>query len=125
MRQDHQVMTVEQYRQAVRKPRKYRNEPTVVDGIRFPSRKEARRYMDLKLMEKGGEIWDLRIHPRWDFVVNGVFVGSYTADFAYKARQSFAETVEDVKSAGTRRARDWALRRNLMRACHGIEVRET
>ena len=39
---------------------KYGNKKTVVDGITFDSRKEAKRYQELKLLEKAGEIKDLR-----------------------------------------------------------------
>lgn len=34
------------------KPSKYRNQPTEINGIRFASKKEARRYQDLKLLER-------------------------------------------------------------------------
>lgn len=39
-----------------RKPSKYRNEKTVVDGIRFDSQKEARYYKRLKLEKESGNI---------------------------------------------------------------------
>jgi Protein of unknown function (DUF1064) len=35
---------------------KYRNEPTFVDGIRFPSKKEAQYYQQLLLLKAAGEI---------------------------------------------------------------------
>jgi hypothetical protein len=41
----------------VEPPRKYRNQPTVVDGIRFDSKKEARYYEQLKLRQASGEVW--------------------------------------------------------------------
>jgi hypothetical protein len=37
--------------------RKYRNQPTVVDSIRFDSKKEARYYEQLKLRQAAGEVW--------------------------------------------------------------------
>jgi hypothetical protein len=36
--------------------RKYHNQPTVVDGIRFDSKREARYYEDLKLRKAAGEV---------------------------------------------------------------------
>ena len=43
---------------AVAEPqRKYRNQPTVVDSIRFDSKKEARYYEQLKLRQAAGEVW--------------------------------------------------------------------
>lgn len=37
--------------------RKYRNQPTVVDSIRFDSKKEARYYEQLKARQADGEVW--------------------------------------------------------------------
>ncbi len=39
-------------RVAVEKPHKYHAEPTIVDGIRFDSKKEATRYAELRLLER-------------------------------------------------------------------------
>jgi len=36
------------------KPHKYHAKPTVVDGIRFDSKKEAKYYSELKLLQQGG-----------------------------------------------------------------------
>lgn len=36
--------------------RKYHNQPTVVDGIRFDSKREARYYEELKLRRAAGEV---------------------------------------------------------------------
>jgi hypothetical protein len=54
--------------QAVGKPKraKYGAEPTVVDGIRFDSKKEAARYQELKLLAKAGEIQGNYIHDSLD-----------------------------------------------------------
>lgn len=41
-----------------KKPSKYRNQKTVVDGILFDSQKEANYYCELKLKRKAGEIVD-------------------------------------------------------------------
>ncbi len=43
--------------QPLEPPRKYRNQPTVVDSIRFDSKKEARYYEQLKLRQAAGEVW--------------------------------------------------------------------
>lgn len=117
-------ITVAEYRKICRKPRKYRNKPTAIDGHKFDSRKEAKRYSELKLMKLAGDIWDLQVHPRFKLEVNGVWVGQYTADFAYRERQQFKQVVEDCKSDVTKRIRDWPIRKRLMLAIHGIEVRE-
>jgi hypothetical protein len=58
---------------------KYGAKPLVLDGIRFNSRAEAARYIQLKDAEKAGKIWDLKVHPHWRFK-NGK---RYYADFKY------------------------------------------
>jgi hypothetical protein len=44
---------------------KYRNKPTEVDGIRFASKAEARRWGELKLMEAAGMISHLTRQPKY------------------------------------------------------------
>ena len=70
---------------------KYGAVATVVDGIRFASKKEAQRYSDLCIMHQAGEVlWFCR-QPR--FVIEG---GEYVADFIVLYRCG-ALIVEDVK----------------------------
>jgi hypothetical protein len=81
---DNQAAIVAALRQ--RKGHKYRAKPTVVDGIRFDSMKEARRYQELKLLEKAGEIHKLRRQPQFYLTVgmsSGALIGIYRADFEY------------------------------------------
>ncbi len=81
---------------------KYKNVPTEVDGIRFASKKEARRYGELKLLEKAGEIRDLKLQPRYPLSTDMKRLGYYVADFCY-CMKSGAVVVEDVKSPATRK----------------------
>lgn len=82
-------------RDAARKPQERRSKygavKTTVDGIVFHSAKEARRYGELKLLVKAGEIHDLRCQhvlelavPIGGYVAHKV-VGKYLADFVYCA----------------------------------------
>lgn len=108
---------------------KYRARPTTVDGIKFDSKREAARYGELKLRERAGEIRDLVCHPKFSLVVNGFRVGGYTADFSYDERvptfrHRYVFVVEDVKSPATAKRADYVLRKKLMAAIHGIEIRE-
>lgn len=100
---------------------KYRNEPVTVDNVRFHSKREAKRYSELKLLEKAGQIFDLELQPKFVFVVNGVKLGTYTADFCYVDTVSGWAVVEDVKGVRTQQYR---LRKKLLKALHGIEVVE-
>ena len=102
---------------------KYGSHAVVVDGVRFDSRKEARRWLRLTAMRDAGEIGDLRRQVRYELIVNGVLICAYYADFVY--RSGGAEVVEDVKSAATRKNERYRLKRKLMRAVHGIDILET
>lgn len=42
---------------------KYKNQKVVVDDIKFDSKKEASRYLELKLLEKAGQIRGLIFNP--------------------------------------------------------------
>ena len=119
-----QVISVAEFRKLAKKRPKYGNKKIELDGYKFDSLKEGRRYQELSLMLKAGDIWDLRIHPRYEFRINGVFVGSYKPDFTYRRRQSFEVIAEDVKSVATR-TDGYNLRRLLLKALHSIEVLET
>jgi hypothetical protein len=81
---------------------KYGAVATHVDGIRFASKAEARRYSQLKLLEQGGEIRGLRIQPRFPLEIDGALVCTYIGDFAYREKGTPYEVVEDVKSPATR-----------------------
>ena len=81
---------------------KYGAVATVVDGIRFASKAEARRYGELKILEASGEIARLEVQPRLKCVVGGVKVCEYVADFAYWMRGDSNQRVfEDVKGVET------------------------
>jgi hypothetical protein len=100
---------------------KYRNIKTTVDGITFDSAKEARRYSELKLLERSGRITGLEVQPSFPIVINGVKVCTYKADFGY-VDQIGSPVIEDCKGFKTPVYR---LKKKLMLAVHGIEVLET
>jgi hypothetical protein len=75
---------------------KYRAKRTVVDGINFDSKKEAKRYMDLKSLRESGEVaWFLMQVP---FRLPGNT--TYRADFLVFWKDGRV-TVEDVKGFRT------------------------
>lgn len=110
--------------------RKYKNIPTVVDGIRFHSAKEAHRYCELKVLEGSGQISDLKLQPKFVFEVDGRPVlirsagypngrqASYKADFAYKDTSTRKTIVEDVKGGTATRTEAYALRRAIVEAIY-------
>jgi hypothetical protein len=102
--------------------RKYHNVPCLFEGIMFDSGKEAERYRTLKLHELVGAITDLKRQVKFEFVINGVKVTTFTADFTYREPDY---VVEDVKSEITRREPRYRIKKKLMLAVHGITIRET
>lgn len=75
---------------------------TIVEGITFHSAGEARRYCDLRLMQRVGEISDLSLQP--EFVLQEPFTDSsgvkhraikYRADFKYLEDDKWV--IEDFK----------------------------
>lgn len=114
---------------------KYRNQPTVVDGIRFASKKEAKRWTQLRLLQMADEIRDLERQPRYRLEVDGKLVCTYVADFAYRipikgtvgqgvgGRELCDRVAEDVKGIQTE---VFKLKAKLFRALYShIELRLT
>lgn len=101
---------------------KYRNKKTEVDGIVFDSKKEARRFSELKLLERANEILGLECQVKYPLIVNGSVVASYIADFVYRDNRKNRVIVEDCKGV---RTPVYRLKAKLMKALHGIEIFET
>ena len=79
--------------QGKEKKAKYHNEPVTVKGIRFDSKKEANRYLQLKDAVWEGAIYDLRLQRNFTLqeaytTPDGERVRAivYQADFTYRAR---------------------------------------
>ncbi len=104
------------------RPTKYRAKRTEIDGIVFASQKEARRYQDLKLLERAGEITQLTLQPTFPIVINGVKVCKYVADFQYVEFGSNEVIVEDCKGFPTP---VYKLKKKLVKAIHNVDIRET
>lgn len=88
------------------KPNKLRNVPTTVDGIRFDSKAESKRYSELRAMEQAGLITGLKLQPVYKLL------DSFTDEFGRKHRaalyigdflyiQDGQITCEDVKGHPT------------------------
>lgn len=100
---------------------KYRAVPTVVDNVRFASKREAARYQELKLLEQSGVIRDLVLQPPFDLIVNGVTVGKYVGDFAYWDNEHNQRTIEDVKGV---RTPVYKLKKRMVEAQYGMTITE-
>ena len=86
---------------------KYRSKKEVVDGITFDSRREAKRYVELKWLERSGKIKDLKLQHRFllqpSFKKDGKTIRAinYIADFTYFDIEKNKNIVEDVKGYKT------------------------
>ena len=101
---------------------KYGNAKVDVDGMRFDSKREAARWRELQLLERAGEISDLRRQVRYELVpkLPGERPVDYIADFVYRDKDG-NEVVEDVKGV---RTPVYVIKRKLMLWRHGIRIRE-
>lgn len=129
-------MTMDQYRELTgktkqakpAKPSKYKNTKVVIDGHAFDSKKEGKRYIDLKLMQRAGQIQDLQLQVVFVLVESVVLDGRkkpamrYIADFTYV--QGGLKIVEDVKSCATRRLPAYRQKKHLLKVVHGLDIQE-
>lgn len=122
--------------------RKYNNRKIVVDGLKFDSKKEAKRYQELKVLERAGIIENLQrqvkyvlipaqYEPSEEVYTKGKDKGkpkkgqlierecAYYADFVY--RHNGEIFVEDTKGM---RTPEYIIKRKLMLYIHGIRIRE-
>ena len=100
----------------VPKKHKYFACPTIVDGIKFASAKEARRYGELKLLQLAGKISELELQPRFKLVIEE----TYVADFRYF--ENGETIIEDVKGCLTR---EYKRKRKAMKKQYGVTILET
>ncbi|WP_044977961.1 DUF1064 domain-containing protein [Taylorella asinigenitalis] len=101
--------------------RKYRNQKCECDGFTFDSKREMYRYQELKLLEKAGEIDDVRLQVSFELIpANDDYRAiKYVADFTYC--ENGKRIVEDVKGFKTK---EYQLKKKLMRHVYGIKIRE-
>ncbi|MDD5059439.1 MAG: DUF1064 domain-containing protein [Sideroxydans sp.] len=100
---------------------KYGSRRTVVDGIRFDSQAEARRYGELRLLEAAGSIFDLKLQVEYQVHIKGQHICSYLADFVYFDREKGEWVIEDVKGV---RTQVYRLKKRLVEAIYGITITE-
>lgn len=126
--------------------RKYNNRKIIVDGITFDSKKEAKRYKELKTLERAGVIQKLQRQVKYVLIpaqyerTSSVYVKgnnkgkpkkgrlverecAYYADFVYL--QNGNVIVEDVKGYRNGQAYNlFVIKRKLMLYVHGIAIKE-
>jgi len=108
------------------KPSKYRNVKTIIDGITFDSRKEARRYGELHLLVISGIATRVELQPEFPYEVTYRANGKeysvkrkYIADF--KVTYPDRVDIEDVKGM---RTREFIQKRKIVEKLYGIKIIE-
>ncbi len=110
---------------------KYKAEPSIVDGIRFDSKREAKRYRELLLLKKAGEIHSLVLQPKFllgsedkpvlirsDRYPNGRRA-HYRADFRYFDTRTGRVVIEDAKGVDTPTSK---LKRAFVEWQYGVRI---
>jgi len=111
-----------------KKQHKYRAETTERDGIKFPSKKEAKTYDKLKLMERAGQIKDLKVNAalKGDEKLKYIFQEEpfhyrYEPDFEYFDIFLQQHIVADAKGV---RTPEYKKKKRLMKKMFEIEILE-
>lgn len=106
---------------------KYLSRKVIKDGMKFDSVKEYRRWCELSLLERAGQIRNLERQTPFELIpsqrINGKVVEracKYVADFAYRLPDG-TYVVEDTKGVKTK---DYILKRKMMLWIHGIRIQE-
>lgn len=108
--------------------RKYGNKKVVLGDKTFDSKKECNRYLELSLLQKAGEIKDLRTQVPFELLpaqrdkATGKVIEracNYVADFTYWQNGKFV--VEDTKGYKTP---EYIIKRKLLLWVHGIRIKE-
>lgn len=101
---------------------KYHNRKVITsDGIEHDSQREAKRWCELKLLERAGQIQDLQRQVKFELIPKqqGERAVNYIADFTYT--ENGKKVVEDTKGMKTK---DYIIKRKLMLYIHHIRVKE-
>ena len=133
-------MSLDQYRREILKQldkpkaaerNKFNAQKVECDGMTFDSKKEHKRYIELKAMQQRGEIFGLEHHTKFELAPKTKLEGEkrakpalrYFADFTYYI-SSGEYIVEDVKSAATRKLASYRTKKHLMSTVLGISITE-
>lgn len=114
-----QRQVVAQMGATIENENKYKNQPTTVDGIWFPSKLEANHYAKLALRKRIGEIKDLVLQPSYPIIINEIKCGTYRADFSYVDLVSGAHRVVDTKGKDTPLSN---FKRKCVEALYGVKI---
>lgn len=135
-----QKVQAQQAAQEAKKPKKGNKlhaekvDMTMPDGtiMHFDSKREARRYMELWLMQRSGEISGLRTQVKYELIPKQVHKDGtkekgidYVADFVYeRGGETVVEDSKGFRDTSSAAYRVFVMKRKMMLYFHGITVRE-
>lgn len=102
------------------KKHKYGAKRTEVNGIKFDSAKEAKRYSELLILLKAGEIGLLELQVPYELNAGGTHSLKYIADFVYMTKEGL-KVIEDAKGY---RTKEYLKKKKLMFKVHNITIKE-
>ncbi len=105
---------------------KYNAQPQVVDGVKFDSGREAKRWQELKLLERAGRISKLERQVTYILAPSVKILGEKRARPALRLKIDFryvedGQTIADDAKGYSDTA--FRIRQHLMKSVHGIDVR--
>lgn len=108
---------------------KYGSKVASADGHKFHSRKEAKRYGELVLLQRLGKIAGLRMQVPFGLYAGtitspkaeAIAVAKYIADFVYITVPGGERVIEDVKGFRTPL---YKLKKKFVETCHGVTITE-
>jgi hypothetical protein len=107
---------------------KYHNIKVEYNGIKYDSKKEKNRAIELEYLERTGIISNLErqvifeLQPKFKFLGKTIRAITYIADFVYI--ENGVKVVEDVKSPITRKNPVYKLKKKMMLYVYGLEIKE-
>ena len=120
---------------------KYGNRKVIIEGIKFDSEREAKRYLTLKEYQNKGDISDLKLQVVYELIpaikeLKTVVLKTktiqkevtiqqpitYRCDFTYI--HNGVLVVEDIKISPKMLPTEYKLKKKLMRYIHGITIKE-
>ena len=113
---------------------KYNNKITEVNGRKFASKREAKRYEELLLLEQAGIIRDLKcqiayeLQPSYKQDNKTIRAIQYIADFVYKEKiksdvcDMWEEVIEDCKGY---RTDIYKIKKKMFEYKYGVKIKET
>ncbi|HRE52252.1 MAG TPA: DUF1064 domain-containing protein [Flavitalea sp.] len=104
-----------------KKRHKFGASRTEVGGETFDSKREAKRYAELRILQKAGKIGMLARQVDYELNAGGSHSLVYRADFVYIEVETGRTIVEDAKGMLTR---EYKKKKRLMKQIYGIEIQE-